>query len=547
MRHMGVIVVIPARGGSKGIPRKNLRPLAGKPLIYYSIKACLSAPSVDHVVVSTDDEEIALFAERFGAKVLMRPKELADDITTLDPVIVCAVEQAEKKWEERYDLVITVQPTSPLITASEIESAVAMFERCSVDTVLSVVDDRHLCWTIENSIPKPLYGDRVNRQQLPANFKETGSIIACTREQLNLGTRIGGNVQLLEVPHDRSFDIDTFADLALCESLLKRKRIVFTVVGYDQVGLGHAYRTLMLAHELVHYDIHFVCEERSDLAIEYIRTQHYIVHVCDDGDLAEMCIALTPDLIINDILDTETEYMKLLKQANIKVVNFEDMGSGYADADLVINALYPHQLPSDHVLVGPKYFCLRDEFFYLPEREIRDSVERVLLTFGGIDEGNLTIRCLKLIGDYCKINNISINVVTGPGFNNENELSDCISGLVGLDVTVFMGTRRISDFMCQSDLAITSGGRTVLELAAMQVPTIVICQNRRETTHTFASSDNGVLNLGYRGDIQDPEIRTAFENVVENRELLGIMRDKASKLNFRNGKKRVIKRITELL
>jgi CMP-N-acetylneuraminic acid synthetase len=541
---MKTIVVIPARGGSKGIPRKNLRPLAGRPMIYYSIKACLSADPVDRVVVSTDDEEIALFAERFGAEVLLRPEELADDVTTLDPVIACAVEQAEEKWKERYDLVLTVQPTSPLITAHEVIAAVTALKSGSIDTVLSVVDDRHLCWTIKNGVPKPLYDARVNRQQLPPSFKETGAVIACTREQLNLGTRIGENVHLLEVPHDRSFDIDTFADLALCESLLKRKRVVFAVVGYDKVGLGHVYRTLMLAHELVHYDICFVCEKSSDLAAEHIRSRNYTVHVCDDGGLAEACIALTPDLIINDILDTDAEYINQLKSAGIKVVNFEDMGSGYAAADLVINALYPHQLPSDHVLVGPKYFCLRDEFLYLPKHEARDSVERMLLTFGGVDEGNLTVRCLELLGAYCKENNIGIDVVTGPGFNHKQELSDCIAGL---DVTVSMGTRRISDFMCQADLAITSGGRTVLELAALQVPTIVICQNRREITHTFASSDNGILNLGYRGDVHDEEITSAVIKVIENQELLKIMRDKAGRQELRKGKKRVIKRIIELL
>lgn len=544
---MNAIVIIPARGGSKGIPRKNLRPLAGKPMIYYSIKAALSAKMVSRVVVSTDDEEIALFARRFGAEVLMRPKELADDVTTLDPVIICALEQAENKWMQRYDVIVTVQPTSPLITAKEIDEGLAAFEEESLDTVLSVVDDRHLCWTVEHGQVKPTYGERVNRQKLPVNLKETGAIIACTRDQLDRGTRIGRSVKLLEVPHDRSFDIDTFADLALCEILLKRRRIVFTVVGYDKVGLGHAYRAMMLAHELVQYDIHFVCEKSSDLAVEHIRSQHYTVHVCDDGRLAESCLALNPDMVINDILNTEAGYINHLKQAGIKVVNFEDMGSGYVVADLVINALYPHQLPSDHVLIGPKYFCLRDEFLYLPDREYTGYVERILLTFGGVDEGNLTVRCLELIGEYCGKHDITIDVVTGPGFNYGKELRDSVAKFTAVDITVAMDTKRISDFMCQADLAITSGGRTVLELAALQVPTVVICQNRREMTHTFASSENGVVNLGYRADVKDDEILSAVINVIEDRGLLEIMREKAGTQDLRKGKERVIKKITSLL
>ena len=544
---MKTIVVIPARGGSKGIPRKNLRPLAGKPMIYYSIKASLAADLVDRVVVSTDDDEIALLSKRFGADVLMRPKQLADDVTTLDPVIECAVKQAEEKWKEKYDVIVTVQPTSPLITEKEVNSAIEFLREGSNDTVLSVVDDRHLRWTIENGRPKPQYTARMNRQQLPANYKETGAIIVCTRKQLSRGTRIGSKIHLLEIKHEQSFDIDTFADLALCESLLNRKKIVFAVVGYDKVGLGHVYRALMLANELVNYDIQFICEEHSQLAAEYIRKQNYSVSICDNGTLSESCIDLSPDLVINDILDTDIKEIRKLKEAGIKVVNFEDMGSGFNAADLVINALYPHQIPSGHVLVGPKYFCLRDEFLYLPDQKRNDRVEKVLLTFGGVDEGNLTIRCIDLLGQYFISNKIKVDIVTGPGYRYESELQECLETLSGLDVSVSMGTQRISDFMCDADLAMTSGGRTVLELAALQVPTIVICQNRRETTHTFASSDNGILNLGFREEVSDIEIKQAVEQVITDCDLLRVMRKKASNHDLTKGKKRVIERIEQLL
>ncbi|MGH8630308.1 MAG: cytidylyltransferase domain-containing protein, partial [Burkholderiales bacterium] len=112
---INVLAVIPARGGSKGIPRKNLRPLAGKPLIWYAIQACLAVRPRMRVVVSTDDEEIALFAERFGAEVLQRSPALAGDEVTLDPVIVHVVQQSEERWRERYEVIVTVQPTSPLL------------------------------------------------------------------------------------------------------------------------------------------------------------------------------------------------------------------------------------------------------------------------------------------------------------------------------------------------------------------------------------------------------------------------------------------------
>ena len=117
---MRTLAIIPARGGSKGIPRKNLRPLAGKPLLAWAIGAALDAESVDCVVVSTDSDEIARVARRFGARALMRDPALAEDAVTLDPVIHDAVERVEAGGEAfggAFDLVLTIQPTSPLLRA----------------------------------------------------------------------------------------------------------------------------------------------------------------------------------------------------------------------------------------------------------------------------------------------------------------------------------------------------------------------------------------------------------------------------------------------
>ena len=545
---MKVLAIIPARGGSKGIPRKNLRPLAGKPLISYSIQCCLEATSIDRVVVSTDDEEIALFAKRFGADVLMRPKKLGSDATTLDPVIAHATEQIEQQWNEQYDIVLTVQPTSPLLRTDDIDDALQCFANSQlVDTVLSVVDDRHLCWTIENEQPKPTYSARVNRQQLPALFKETGAIIACTREQLTKGSRIGEKIQLFPMPAERSFDIDTLTDLYLCESILKHKRIVFSVVGRSELGLGHAYRAICLAHELVSYDLHFVCEEADDLAYNYISNQNYTVHRCANGTLLDTIIDLDPQLVINDILDTETGYINSLKKAGIKVINFEDMGSGYHHADLVINALYPHQIALEHVLVGPQYFCLRDEFLYLYPHKKRDEIQRILITFGGVDEENLSARVLNLIAPICLDNNIAIDIVAGPGYAYKQELTQKVNEYQTETIQYVPATSCISDYMVKADIAITSGGRTVLELAALTIPTMVICQNERETTHTFASNENGVCNLGLFSDASDEEIIATFNNLISDQQLRTDMKNKMEQLDLTRGKKRVINHITSLL
>ncbi|WP_022947237.1 cytidylyltransferase domain-containing protein [Methylohalobius crimeensis] len=542
---MKTIVIIPARGGSKGIPRKNLRPLAGKPLIYYSIRAANLAANINRVVVSTEDDEIALFAQRFGATVLKRPGFLSADSTTLDPVIEHAVSAAEEKWDEIYDRILTVQPTSPLVTADDIERVCECLAQGRYDTAITVVDDRHLTWGMQDGVPVPNYSERLNRQQLPPLFKETGAIVGCTRKQIKTGTRIGTSVGLVEMPVERSVDIDTFSDWYLCDGLLKRKRIVFAVVGYAEVGLGHAYRAVTLAHEFIPHELIFVCEEQSELAANHIRSHNYNVKICPDGMPGEIIITLEPDLVINDVLDTSVGYVEELKSSGAVVVNFEDMGSGANKADLVINALYPKQMPSDNILVGPKYFCIRDEFLFTPHNVLNAGVERMLITFGGVDEGNLTQRVLDILLDFCESKKIEIDIVIGPGYRHKESLESAVGG--ANFVTLVDSTTRISDYMARADIAVTSGGRTVLELAALEVPTIVICQNQRETTHAFASSENGVINLGYRDLVSDEEIKAAVIKVVEDSALRERMRKKARALDLSKGKRRVVRKILSLM
>ena len=541
---METLIVIPARGGSKGIPRKNLRPVAGKPMIFYSIRAALASCHNPKVVVTTDDDEIALMAERFGADVIMRPHDLADDKTTLDPVIKHAFETAELDSGLQFDKIVTVQPTSPLVTTEDIDNVITKIEG-PTDTVLTAVDDRHLCWTVKNNAYTPAYKARVNRQSLPVNFKETGAVIGCSRKQILRDSRIGENVDLHIVPNDRSFDIDNYSDLYLCEAILNRKRIVFTVVGYPEVGLGHAYRAIMLANELVVNELIFVCEEKSQLATSYIESMNFKVIKCKDGTLAETVNQLSPDLIINDVLDTSDLYMSKLKEQNTKIINFEDLSEASLSADLVINALYPHEGSPEKVLSGHEYFCLRDEFLYLPIRTTNKDVKNVLITFGGVDEGNLTKRTLELLSPICRENGITIYVITGPGYIHDSTLSSYSED--DEYIKVIKNTKRISDYMAIADVAVTSGGRTVLELAGVGVPPIVICQNERETKHTFAREENGVINLGYRLNVQDKEIIDAFMSLVVDSKARENNIQKLNAMDLTNGKKRVIKRINELL
>jgi CMP-N-acetylneuraminic acid synthetase len=218
---MHIVAVIPARGGSRGIPLKNLREVAGKPLISYVIEACLAAEPVDRTVVSTDHEGIAQVAREFGAEVpFMRPKELAGDEVTLDPVIYHAVTTLEAQDGRHIDIVLTVQPTCPLLKPTTIDGAVRTLLDGGWDSVTSVRETRHLYWQRVNGQMRPLFEERVNRQQLEPLYYETGAVFASRRDIITPDNRLGTNIGQVTNSEEESVDIDTELDLHLAEFLI---------------------------------------------------------------------------------------------------------------------------------------------------------------------------------------------------------------------------------------------------------------------------------------------------------------------------------------
>ena len=145
---MATIAIIPARGGSKGIPRKNMRLMRGKPLIEYSIENALFCRGIDAVVVTSDSEEILAFASQFERVLCLdRPSDLAEDEVTLDPVIYDALIRAEAQFDIAFDTVVTLQATSPLLSVATLSAALQEFAEVDCDSMVSVVNSPHLSWS----------------------------------------------------------------------------------------------------------------------------------------------------------------------------------------------------------------------------------------------------------------------------------------------------------------------------------------------------------------------------------------------------------------
>jgi CMP-N,N'-diacetyllegionaminic acid synthase len=218
-----VVALIPARGGSKGIPRKNLAPVAGRPLLAWTVDAALASRVVTRTVVSTEDEEIASAARSLGAEVLARPPELAADDTPMQPVIAHALEGLGAP-----DVLVLLQPTSPLRRAEHVDEAVELLLATGADSVVSVVEVPH---RYRPGSLMALDGERLvrladdhagTRQEKPLVYARNGPAVLALRPD-RIGTDLyGGDCRPYVMGPRESLDVDEPFDLELAELLLAR-------------------------------------------------------------------------------------------------------------------------------------------------------------------------------------------------------------------------------------------------------------------------------------------------------------------------------------
>ena len=219
---MKIYTVIPARGGSKGIPKKNIRPLCGRPLLQYSVEYSLKCPLVSRTIVSTDSEEIAAVAKNCGAEApFLRPAELAQDHTPDYPVFRHALEKLEEAYKEKIDVIVLLRPTSPFRPPNLIEKAAALLEKHKDATsVRSVawskehpfrqwVMDGHYITGFVSSVHEPY---NIPRQQIQKVLFQTGDLEMVHRRTLLEGTISGNRVLPLVIGHDDMLDLDTLED-----------------------------------------------------------------------------------------------------------------------------------------------------------------------------------------------------------------------------------------------------------------------------------------------------------------------------------------------
>jgi len=225
---MQYLSIIPARGGSKGLPNKNILPIAGKPLIAWSIEQSLNTAAIGRTIVSTDCENIANVSLEHGAEVpFFRPSQLANDVATTESALMHCIDWLEREQQCVPDAVILLQCTSPVRAQNQISKAIELFESSQADSLLSVSPFWHFLWTTQDGQANALYNykQRPRRQDIKdrdKKWKENGSIyITKTKTLKEENNRLGGKIALFEMTEEQGWEIDSQLDFTIIESILK--------------------------------------------------------------------------------------------------------------------------------------------------------------------------------------------------------------------------------------------------------------------------------------------------------------------------------------
>ena len=365
-----LLAIVPARGGSKGVPFKNMRRLGDRPLIAYTVEAVVAAGVADRVVISSDFDQALRWAELNGHEIHERPEALAGDEATISDM--AADLATSLGWTGDVGV---FQPTSPLRSSDSIARAVEAFRASDADSMASAVRERHLFWLDEEddlARARPLFESRVNRQYAKHRvLRETGSIQLVRAAALAEGGQMVTDRHVLfEVPPDEALDIDTRGGPGggSPPARTRHRGVPRARERGDRLGAraplpaagrraGRPARALPAARLR---PVRGRAGDRARLRLRHRdRPGHRPRAACDDPGRR---------VLVNDVLDTTEEEVLLQRSLGFKVVNIEDLGPGAKVADWVVNALYPNDQSDDvKVASGPR---------------VRDAARRVLQPAG---------------------------------------------------------------------------------------------------------------------------------------------------------------------
>jgi spore coat polysaccharide biosynthesis predicted glycosyltransferase SpsG/CMP-N-acetylneuraminic acid synthetase len=494
------IFLIMARSGNEYLARQNLRLVNDKPLLFYILQTCLKFKNTD-VYVTTDSEEISELSLMYGAKVIKRPKSLTKNSTSLEEIAFHALSNLSNK-NLTFEKCILLSPQFLLIKTSTLEKFFRNLTN-SISTIYGYINNFEKFKKIND--PNKSFN---KLHELDSHVVDIKKIVSFNCKNLLKNKKFNSNHYGLKLSKNETFSLLNYHDIGVLETIVKRKKILIRVDGNNEIGLGHIYNMLTILNHFRNDDLLIVMHSQKNMGSNKFKEHLYkLKFFSNQNQLSNIIKQYQPDIIFNDILDTSVKYMKFLKQFTNFIVNFEDLGSGNKHANLVFNPIYYSKKKSNNIFYGSRYAAVRDEFRIWQNDIINKQVKKVLITFGGSDPTNKTQKIIEILRNN-NLKNIEFTIILGIGYSHKKSLNKLILKMRknNFKLKINEGSDFLAKFFRETDFAITSNGRTVFELAAMNVPIITIPVNNREKTHSFVK----YADVGFQIDPDSKNFETQF-------------------------------------
>ena len=526
-------ILIPAIKKNVAFPDDVIKKLAGRTLLDRAIDKAVVFSGSENIIVLTDSEEISQHCEYKGIRYAY-DTEMEFSFYSISKTL--NINFGDDIGKYNYFIYLSIY--CPLLETSLIKDALSYLKVTGKDFLQPVVP--FMCSTFS-------YRRSSNDVLFKKPNQEVHTVAGAFDIILSSALFQKEEAQLTGVPYllqSPVLEISSHHDWWVCEKIIQSKKIIFRVVGNPQVGFGHVFRALTIAHEISDHEIIFICDENDLQYLETMVGKDYKLYSAERDAVLDTIKQINPNCVVNDILDTSVEYMQGLKTLGIKSVNFEDLGEGATFADKLINALYSNKSTSG-ALTGDNYFILRDEFE--GRKAAFRSMQNVLIIFGATDVNNLTHEVLEHVLPICQKHEITITIVTGPGYLYSNDLQEFILQSDYKEyIKLISNSSALASVFEKADVAIASNGRTKLELFHCNVPTIVVSQHDREKKHNSSSCSHGIYIDHDQNDLFKMIAATLLKLITDNEYRLS-QYNKLRACDYSRNKKRIISIIEGVL